>query len=706
MRYHYSHIISILLISFFGVFVPISYAQPTPPPPDASRATRESDRFGSATEKRVERELRRVPQKPAGPTVEEEKSKPGEQKFFVKKINLIGCETYLAEDFAPLVEKYENKDETLTELNNLAKEVAGEYLKRGVIAAVFLPPQEVKDQVITMQVVEARMGELEIQKLPHFRKDILRQYWHIKGSEILRYDKISKSLQLMNKNPDREVKASLHAGESAGTTNIILTPKTRFPIHGQYTFDREGIVTTGRERNGFGVRDNNLLGYDDTLITGLSYGKNFVGDYIYHSIPISGYGASMMYGYSYSKSTPKKDFSVYSMKSEAENSTISIHQDIYKKDDYLGEIAGGFDVKDKVTWYERGQGTLNKDNLRVFNINGNFIVRGNNSVTYITPELDQGVNGFGASKKNNPLASRRGATPTYTKFSFSAQNRTNLPFDLQQNLRFRTQLASEKLFSQEQFGLGGIDTVRGYPPSDYLADKMLLVNAEMMSPIFLLPKDWKLPYAEKPLKEQLTGVVFFDYGYGEHKGENKPFRLASVGAGIRMSFYDQVFLRLEWGIPLRLLGQFPLSEGRSQGRFHISLNIEDKLPGEIERIVKEMREERKEKEAWRLIDEELARTSNPISRKLSDYLSEGDELYKEGKLKESRQAYAMAANLARSLHEQAQNYIKGCEVHEDELDKKNDEALALYKEGKLLEAKKMWQDVKDEARPRPLKFEF
>jgi hemolysin activation/secretion protein len=705
MSNYYRYIIFIEIILFLGVFVPISYAQP-PTPPDASRATRESDRFGSATEKRVERELKRVPQKPAGPAVETEKPKPGEQKFFVKKIKLEGCETFLPEDFAPLVEKYENKDETFTELDNLTKEIAGEYLKRGIIAAVFLPPQEVQDESITMQVVEARMGELEIQKSPHFRKKMLKYYWHITSGEILHYDKISKSLQFMNKNPDREVRASLHAGEKSGTTNVILTPRTSFPIHGQYTFDREGVFMTGREKNGFGIRDNNVLGYDDTLITGLSFGKNFIGEYIYHSIPISGYGASMMYGYSYSKSTPKKDYSIYDLKSEAENSTISIHQDIYKKDNYMGEVAVGFDAKDKVTWFQKGQGTLNKDNLRVFNINGNFIVRGTNSVTYITPELDQGINAFGASKRNNPLASRRGATPDYTKFLLHLQNRTNLPFNLQQNLKFSTQLASQKLFSQEQFGLGGIDTVRGYPSSDYLADKMMLLNAEMMSPIFLLPKDWKLPYAEKPLKEQLTGVVFFDYGYGEHKGEDKPFRLSSVGAGIRMSFYNQVMLRLEWGIPFKLFGQPALTEGSTKGRFHISLSIEDKLPSEIERIVNEMREERKEKEAWALIDEELAMPGNPISRKLSNYTAEGGELYKEGKLKESRQMYAMAINLGRSLHSQAQDYIKGYEAHAAELDKKNDEALALYKEGKLLEAKKMWQDIKDEARPKPLEFKF
>ena len=681
----------------------ISYAQA---PPDASRATRESDKFGAEKERQVQRELKRSPQKPALPKVEEEKPKPGEQRFFIKSIKLLGCESFPLEDFNPFLEKYENRETTLTELNNLSKEIASEYIRRGIIAAAFLPPQDVKDQSVTIQVVEARMGEVEVQKAPFFGKKIIKYYWNVKSGEVLRYYRISKSIQMMNKNPDREVKAALHAGDKPGTTNIILTPKTRFPIHGQYTFDKEGVLTTGKERNGFGIRDNNLLGYDDTLISGISYGADFNGTYAYHSIPISPDGTSLLYGYSYSLSTPQKDFDRYALKSVAESVTTTIRQDIYNKDEYVGDIYATFDSKDKVTWYKLGQGTLNRDRLRELTFGGNYTIHGAGSITYISPELNQGINIFGTSKKNNPLSSRPGATPTYTKFSLGIQNRTSLPFNLQQSLKLKLQIPSEKLFSQEQYGMGGIDTVRGYPPSDYLADKMALINAEMMSPLFFLPKSWKLPYDEKPLKDQLTAVTFFDYGYGEHRGDPKPRRLSSVGVGLRMNFYDQVLLRLEWGFQLKLLGQDPLTEGYAPGRFHISLNIEDKLPSEIERIVKEMREERMRKEAWALIDEELARNDSPLRKKLSDYLCLAENLYKTGRLKESKEIYQIVVNMSSSLYGQAEKYVGECKLHEKFLDKKSAEATSAYKEGRLDESKKMWEEIRRESVPRSLSFEF
>ena len=68
--------------------------------------------------------------------------------------------------------------------------------------------------------------------------------------------------------------------------------------------------------------------------------------------------------------------------------------------------------------------------------------------------------------------------------------------------------------------------------------------------------------------------------------------------------------------------------------------------------------------------------------------------------------YAMALDVGRSLYAQAQNYIKECGVHEEALDRKIEEADALCKEGKLVEAKKILEDVKKEAKPQPLEFEF
>lgn len=547
-------------------------APPLYPQNTVEEATREADRLGR---EKIEEKLRETPKKAQIEIKPEEVPAKEEQKFFIKKINLVGAESFPSESFTSIIQKYENREATLSELDTLTKEIEREYLRRGVIAAVFLPPQEIKEGVVNLQVVEARMGKLQIPKHKYFKKERLIYYWRIRQGEVLHYDKISKSIQLMNKNPDRQVKASLLAGKKPGTTDILLTPQTTFPLHFTSTFDKEGSTSTGKSRIGLGFRHNNFLGLDDTLLSGYTFGRSFSGVYAYHSLPVGYNGASFIYGYNSTKAIPKKEFAASNIYSVAQNISLSLHQDLYKKDEYLGEVFFGFDAKDKTI--KQNTGVTNRDKLRIFSVGGNFVRRGLGSTTYFSPEISQGADYFGATSKGNPLASR-GAKSQFTKFNMGVQHKKTLPLNLQGVLKLKSQYSTTKLMPQEEFSLGGIDSVRGYPSGDYLADNAGLANAELLIPSFFIPPTWKLPYNKESLKEQITTVAFLDYGWGERRGalpsEKKSVNMLSIGSGFRIKLFDQILLRLEWG--------FPLASNRSiteegDSRFHFSADFQSKF---------------------------------------------------------------------------------------------------------------------------------
>ena len=200
-----------LLATFIFIFSAL-YAQP--PQTRIESATRESDVLTQPDQ--YQKQLKRTPRKPPEIKPEEPAPEVSEEKFFVEKIELVGCESFPPEDFASIVSKYEKKEIGLSELNTLAKEIEREYLRRGIISAVFVPPQDIKEKFVTLRVVEAKMGDLNIQSAKYFSKNRLYYYWNLHSGEILRYDKLSKSIQMMNKNPDREVKAALTAGKKPG----------------------------------------------------------------------------------------------------------------------------------------------------------------------------------------------------------------------------------------------------------------------------------------------------------------------------------------------------------------------------------------------------------------------------------------------------------------------------------------------------------
>lgn len=672
--------------------------------PEIERATRESDRFGRKEE--IEKKLKVVPEEPTEPKPAEVPIEVKEQKFLIKKIKLEGCKTIPPEKFSASIKKYENKEISFGDLNKLAKEIEREYLKQGVIAAVFAPSQEVKDQTLILQVIEAEMGDLEIRKHKYFNNKRLNYYWKIPSGETLRYDEMSKDIQRMNKNPDREVKANLRAGKKPGTTDVILSTKARFPIHFTSSFDREGAVSTGRSTQTYGMRHNNFLGLDDTLLTGYTFGRDFSGIYAYHNLPINFDGTSLLYGYSASKSHPSKEFRATALHSSTKNTSVSLHQDLYKKDVYLGEVALGFEANDKGIWDNTG--VYNKDRLRIFSLESNFVQRGLGSTTSISFALSQGVHAFGASPdvKDNALSSRQ-AKSVFTKINPGIQHKRMLPLSLQANLNLRGQFSTTKLTPQEEFALGGINSVRGYPSGDYLADSGASSNLELLIPAFLIPQSWRLPYAQKPLKEDITTVTFIDYGWGQRRGalssEKKRVDLLGAGVGVRINLFDQALARLEWGVPLG--DNRPISE-KGKSRVHFSVDFQDKLPEEIERIRKIQEEENIKQWAWQLVNEELSCPDSQIKQKLDNYLSLAKDYYKQGKLKESKEYYEKVYQISKSLYEQAEDYVRACLQQQKGLNESYKLAMDYYKEGQRDKAKGMWEKIIAEAKPLPLTLEY
>lgn len=112
-------------------------------------------------------------------------------------------------------------------------------------------------------------------------------------------------------------------------------------------------------------------------------------------------------------------------------------------------------------------------------------------------------------------------------------------------LRADVQLASTALVPIEQFGLGGLASVRGYRQDLLLVDNGVFASAEVQLPILRVP--------------QLDGILqitpFIDFGTTWNNSSDRvtpdlPDTLASVGVGLRWSQGDRFTARIDWGIPL------------------------------------------------------------------------------------------------------------------------------------------------------------
>lgn len=112
-------------------------------------------------------------------------------------------------------------------------------------------------------------------------------------------------------------------------------------------------------------------------------------------------------------------------------------------------------------------------------------------------------------------------------------------------LRLNTQLTMTSLVPFEQFGVGGIDSVRGYRQDALLADNGVFASAELRIPVLRTSGSGLL---------QVAPFADFGVAWNNSNRDNLPSNttntLTSVGLGLRYSLGDRFTARLDWGIPL------------------------------------------------------------------------------------------------------------------------------------------------------------
>jgi hemolysin activation/secretion protein len=132
-------------------------------------------------------------------------------------------------------------------------------------------------------------------------------------------------------------------------------------------------------------------------------------------------------------------------------------------------------------------------------------------------------------------------------FTFNAMREQTFITNWPVALRLDAQLASEPLISNEQFGNGGVNGVRGYREGELFGDSGWRIMAEQKTPPLVVG----VAYGHSPLA--LRGSIFMDYGqnYFLDPGPRKsPQALWGTGLGVAASLGPTWEFRFLFGWPL------------------------------------------------------------------------------------------------------------------------------------------------------------
>jgi hemolysin activation/secretion protein len=548
-----------------------AYAQ-NPPPGQEPAAQAERYKYDVEKEKKA---LEYKKPKPPKIEIEKEKVRPPSEgpSFILKEVKITGSTVFKPEDFRKTYKPYLNKKVTFQDMQDVSAKIESMYREKGYFTTIVnIPQQEIKDGVIEIGIAEGKMGQLDIEGNKWFSTDFIKKFIHSKKNEILNIKTLTRDILRLNKNPDLEIRTVISPGKDPQTSDISLKVDGKFPWHVGFLEDNRGSRLTGKYRSMFTFRSSNVSGFGDTVFVNTLYSGNSFGESVSYNIPVGTYGTKFGLDATYFKMKLGKEYKSYDITGTSQIYSPYFSWELALSEVFEAYVDLGMDIK-SIKKKMAGDVTAN-DQLRTPYFGFDFSKIDPGGQTTFSPKFNFGTSDFlGASSRNHPTSSRAGTGGFFFKYEQSLNRLQKMPLESYVSIRTQLQLASHTLASSEQFQLGGADSVRGYPEGDYLADAGGVVSFDWVFPMYAIPKSWKLPGENTPLRYQIEPVIFADIGGGKLKkvlpGENKNKFLAGVGGGLRLRF-KFFSLRLDWA---KAIGDNPTS-GSGPSTFYFTFQSE------------------------------------------------------------------------------------------------------------------------------------
>lgn len=508
-----------------------------------------------------EKELREKIEKKKGvPEVEGETlgqgvAAAGEEKVFVSSIRVTGVTFIPSDSVNSIVAAYQGKELTLADLQKVAGLITEAYRSRGYITSrAYLPPQKIENGVLEIRVIEGMTGDIEVRGNRYFKTGLLKKKIALKKGAPFDYEALRKGLVKINRHQDRFARAILAQGREPGTTDVVLEVKDRLPVHAGFDWDNFASRYIEKDRATFRLNHNNLLGLDDRLT--FQYQLSQAGRYYLKAgrylLPLND---TMQAGFYASHSRVKlgQDYEDLDARGKSSMYGVFFNASLLEKEKWSLAFNVGFDYKD-ITNYQQ-QVVSSRDRMRVARVGLESDASDDIGRTILTAETAFGIPDImGGLAEQDPKASRSGSGGEFVKETINFLRLQQMPFASQLLWKNQLQLTPDILAAVEQFQLGGVSNVRGYPPAEAVGDRGFASTFEWAFPPYLVSKELKVPFSKATFYEAFRVVMFYDWGHTRLKrpaaGEEKHKTLRSAGTGLRFNLPEDFSLRFDLAWPL------------------------------------------------------------------------------------------------------------------------------------------------------------
>lgn len=386
---------------------------------------------------------------------------------------------------------------TAEELQRAAAAVQHLYAAEGYGAVVaYLPPQSGEGGIVTIAVVEGRIGEVRVTGISRYSAErILGALPDLVVGQTPRLTRIDAELRMANENPGRQLQLLLQPGRKAGEAEARISVQEQPVTRTTVGLDNTGNQRTGDYRASLGWSHADLTGHDDVFS---AQAQTSPSEPSLVRVLSGGYRLPF-----YSR---RLAFDVFAAHSDVEGGTtptVAGDLNFNGRGRVVGARAGWYlprwgDFDQRLTVGADHRAYLNT--CSIAGLPTGACGTAGESVTVHPLSIDYAVQsggspalGFNVSLSGNLRLSgrhtgvasfeavRSGSTPGYTVLRFGANAATTLAEDWSVRGRVTGQLSRDSLVPGEQFGIGGAASVRGYEERELVGDSGTFASLEIGS---------------------------------------------------------------------------------------------------------------------------------------------------------------------------------------------------------------------------------
>ena len=167
---------------------------------------------------------------------------------------------------------------------------------------------------------------------------------------------------------------------------------------------------------------------------------------------------------------------------------------------------------------------------------------------------ESGTGVMAGSQAKDGRSSIVGSGGEFVKFLFNIFRLQPMPFESMILWKNQAQVSTKVLTATEQYQIGGVINVRGYPIAELVGDQGLSTTVEWSFPPYGIPKDLKIPFTQTKLYDAVRLVAFYDYGavwLRRPSAFAKKFdQLSDFGWGVRFNLPKNFFFKAEFACPI------------------------------------------------------------------------------------------------------------------------------------------------------------